>query len=95
MTKWWVSWWHHDESHGGFEIHSPWWVSGQDMEDRVSICAAIRARDEDHVREIIASCYDAPEKVENLDYRFIEEREASWSPFNSRFCKADWMKWEE
>jgi hypothetical protein len=37
MKKYWVSWYSPADLWGKFELHSPWWVSGEDMEGRHTI----------------------------------------------------------
>lgn len=93
MNKYWVSWYSPEELMGKFELHSPWWVSGSDMGSRDTICAAIKAHTEKEAKQIVRECYDdCPPPIE---WRFVEEREKDWSPFNGRFRKSDWMKWED
>lgn len=38
----WLSW-YGELPMSEFELHSPWWISGYDAEDRPVICAAIQA----------------------------------------------------
>jgi hypothetical protein len=89
----WVSWYSPDEL-GSWELHSPWWVSGwavTETEDVQTICAAIKAKDEDDARTRVLASYDKPPAT--VAWRFVEERPADWTPFNDRFLKADWMVW--
>ena len=100
MKQFWVSWYHRPNI-GAFELHSPWWVSGykppngdMDAPDEAwepSVCAAVRAESEEAAQEAIYACYDV--RPANLEVRFVEERDADWTPFCDRFRKADWMKW--
>lgn len=91
--RWWVSWYSPADLYGKFELHSPWWVSGSDADERDVICAAILAHSEGDAVQTVKECYDdCPPPIE---FRFVEERPADWSPFNSRFQKANWMKWPE
>jgi hypothetical protein len=92
MNNYWVSW-YHKKNHSPFEIHSPWWISGEDENGSLTICAAIKAHDQHHARSIILSSYD--DLPDNLQFRFFEERPYGWIPFTDRFPKAEWMKWEE
>lgn len=97
LTPFWVSWW--DDLVVSFELHSPWWFSGcrfhgleDDDEDlsQSSVCAAIMAADEAHVRRLIGEAYDVPV---TLEFRFVEPRPVGWSPFSDRFQRGDWMRW--
>ena len=91
MTNYWVSFWGSDENLPHFEYHGPWWVSGEDAHDRLSICAAVRASSEDEAVDIIERAFDEGYGVD--DWRFVSDRSEEWSPFGDRFKKADWMKW--
>ena len=93
MSYWWVSWYHHWEEHGPFTLHSPWWISSSDAEGRDGICAAVRAEDEEGAMEVVLSSFDR--RSDSVEWRFVEWREDGWSPFGSRFPKAEWMAWEE
>ena len=102
MKNYWVSFWVGPQ-HGGFELHSPWWISGyrfvdgkmpDDDEDEVtesSVCAGIKAESEEAAQEIVYASFDT--RPASLDFRFVEERPDDWSPFSGRFPKADWMTW--
>lgn len=90
MNKYWISW-IHEETYGSFELYLPWWCTGYDSEDNSLICAAILAYNEEEAVNKIESSYDA--KPQHIIFRFIDEKEKEWSPFNDRFPKADWMKW--
>ena len=90
MKNWWISWYHKDEF-SAFELHSPWWVSGT-TDDSATICAAVKAESWEAASDVIFECYDEPPR--GIEFRFISERPADWCPFNERFQKADWMKWE-
>jgi len=90
-NSYWISWWATPEM-GQWELHSPWWISGERMDDdAVSVCAAVRAPDVDGAKEAILASYDR--RPGDVDWRFVAPQDADWSPFNSRFQKADWMKW--
>lgn len=96
--RWWVSWWHSHSELGEFELHLPWWFSGESEEGR-SVCAAIIAGSEHEARAAVFVCYDKPPK--EIDFRFVDERPEDWSPWDlpnggtSRFQKAKWMQWPE
>lgn len=87
----WVSWWL-KEADGAFELHSPWWISGERMDGAQSVCAAIRAESEAAAQGMVLASYDR--RPADLEWRFCEARPVEWSPFSSRFRRADWMKWE-
>lgn len=89
MTKYWVSWY---GTGVGFELNSPWWVSGERLsDDAPTICAAVVAEDEDGARAVVETAHDEPVTPE---WRFVEERPDNWTPFNNRFRRADWMVWD-
>ena len=91
QNAYWVSWYHDLDAFGEFELHNPWWFTGCDMNGRDTTCAAVLATSEEDAERQIYACYDkAPAQIE---FRFTEERDADWSPFNSRFPQAAWMKW--
>lgn len=89
MTKFWVSWYATDTD---FEIHSPWWQSGfRASDDAPAIVAAVLADNEHAAKACIISSHDRPPA--DLEWRFCDERAPDWSPFGSRFPRADWMRW--
>lgn len=100
MKNFWVSWFHKAEL-GGFELHSPWWVSGarvvadrfnfDEQREEPTLCAAVQAVDETAAREVVVSSYDR--RPEALEWRFCEPRPDDWTPFSGRFQKQDWMRW--
>lgn len=91
MKSYWLSWFH-TEQLGPFELHFPWWHSGTRLsDDAATICAAVRADNEEHAKRLIMDAYDRPSR--QLEWRFVGERLADWTPFNGRFPKAAWMKW--
>jgi hypothetical protein len=92
MKRWWVSWLSPTELYGKFELHFPWWVSGETWDgSKQTICAAIHAYTQEEAQQIVKECYDdCPPPIE---WRFVRERPEDWSPFNDRFPKADWMQW--
>lgn len=89
IKNYWISWWQDQQP---FEF-APWWVSGWrcgEAEDQPSICAAVQAESENAAKAAIIAAHDSPQP-DDLDWRFIEERPDDWTPYNSRFEKADWM----
>lgn len=91
MKRWWVSW--YDQRYGKWELHSPWWVSGERSADEAkTICAAVIAPDEDGAKRLIIMAHDEP-RPRDLEWRFVEERPEHWHPFCDRFERADWMRW--
>jgi len=93
MNNYWLSWWHSNQYMGAFELHWPWWISGQGNGDRQSICAAIRADSAIDAEMIVHTSYDNEPLV--LHVRFCDEQPPSWSPFCERFPRAEWMQWPE
>ncbi len=92
MQNYWISWWTH-EHEGAYELHSPWWVTGERHGRNAarSICAGVKAKNVEAAKELIKSSYN--NNAQDLEWRFIETMPVEWSPFNDRFPKADWMKW--
>jgi hypothetical protein len=84
----WISW-YHDSEMGEFELHSPWWVSGEDMAGRKTIVAAIPTDSEQVALDLVIAAYDR--RPVALEIRFNDEKEGS--PFSGRFRAAPWMKW--
>lgn len=96
---WWLSW-YSPQALGGFELHTPWWVSGWSFdkdENEISvIVAAVRANSEDEAFALIEASYDTPPDG-GVEPRFIEpldEDEFPWNREGSRFQLGDWMEWE-
>lgn len=90
MRPFWVSWW---GLPGTFELHRPWWVSGERDDGLMAICAAVLAPDEFTARLSVQWAHDDKDAV--FEWRFVEERPKGWSPFSDRFRRADWMIWPE
>ena len=85
--RYWVSW-IGDEN---FELHSPWWRSGYSGDgEKVVFCAAVISTSEAAAKRAINNALDSGYIEE---WRFFEEKENDWSPFNDRFRRADWMVW--
>lgn len=104
MNNYWVSFWLKETSASAFEYHGPWWISGycssnetpassiEDVEfDLISICAAVKADNDDHAKDLINKCFDPGYQLH--EWRFCESRPDGWSPGSDRFPMADWMKW--
>jgi hypothetical protein len=101
QKNFWISWyWPQDL--GGFELNSPWWETGarvamsmktgKIIEETPTICAAVRAFDEEHAMTKVIASFD--KKPSALEWRFCEEKPDGWSPFSDRFPRSDWMRWE-
>ena len=80
----WLSWY----GMNTFELHAPWWRSGFDGAERPIFCAAVRAESDADARRIIAEAHD---QSVALVFRFVNEKDAAWTPYNDRFRKAHWM----
>lgn len=91
FKSFWLSWYCPGYLMGMFELHSPWWISGSTMDGAWTICAAVRAANEDAAKAVILASYDDP--PDTLKWRFVEEQRQEWSPFCDRFTRADWMQW--
>lgn len=91
LKNFWVSW--YDKNYGKWELHWPWWVSGERLSDgALTICAAVQAESADAAMILIEEAHDEPRPLP-LEWRFVHPKTEDWSPFNSRFQRADWMKW--
>jgi hypothetical protein len=91
MKSFWISW-YSPKDIGAFELHSPWWVSGCRVSDSsITICAAIRADNENSAKAFIYNCYD--KKLKEIEFRFCDEFQGS--PFSDKFQQQQWMQWEE
>ena len=88
-NNYWLSWYHRSE-YGEFELHWPWWVTGEG-EAGISICTAIRDTGVAEAKRVIERSYDNEQR--GLEWRFANEQRRDWSPFGDRFPKADWMTW--
>jgi hypothetical protein len=89
MTYCWLSWWHDPTTMGEFEMHTPWWVSGEDMRGRKAIIAAIPTDDPEKAAKIVMKSFD--KKPKSLEFRFNSVKQGS--PFCDRFRPAKWMRW--
>jgi hypothetical protein len=90
MRPFWVSWW---RAPGTFELHRPWWISGERDDGAQSMCAAVLAQDEFTARLCVQWAHDNKDTV--IEWRFVEPKDRGWSPFSSRFRRADWMIWPD
>lgn len=91
MTGWWISW-YSDVPLPSFELHSPWWVSGEDADGHETVVAAVRAKNEDEARWQILRAYDT--QPDDVRWRFCEALTHD-TPFTDRFPKAVWMAWDD
>lgn len=92
MKRFWLSW--YDTRYGKWELDSPWWVSGERGDGVLTICAAVRAPDEQCAKRLVIMAHDEP-RPRDLEWRFVEERPGDWSPFCDRFPRADWNRWPD
>jgi hypothetical protein len=91
MNNYWLSW-YHSTALGPFELHSPWWVSGERVSDgAATVCAAVKANDEKSAKLAVIASYD--ETPTWLEWRFCEEKPVGWEPFGDRFPRGYWMQW--
>lgn len=90
MNAYWLSWWWAPDI-GEFELHSPWWISGQRLDGARSVVAAIRAPDEAAAKQVVMESHEAPPA--SIEWRFCERRPEDWAPFCDRLPRADWMQW--
>ena len=90
----WISWWDTRDL-GGFELHTPWWISGERMDDAgsISVCAAVMATSEAGAQEEILAAYDTTPDA--MEWRFTSEQAPGWSPFGGRWPRAEWMQWPD
>lgn len=93
MKNFWLSW-YTKEDDGEFELHFPWWCSGRRCSDDAgTIVAAVQAMTEAEAVDLVYSAYDT--RPPRLEFRFCEEKDVGWTPFNDRFKRSDWMNWSE
>lgn len=91
-NAYWLSWEHEPDRMGAFELHSPWWVSGETIEGYTkTICAAVRAPSVDAAWDLIAESYDKCPGA--IPIRFCQRKGDDWSPYSERFPRAEWMQW--
>lgn len=90
-NRYWVSWYATGEN-GSWELHQPWWISGERDDGALAVCAAVIAINEQQAKESIAAAHDKA-NVDDIEWRFCNERAADWSPFCDRFPRAEWMQW--
>lgn len=91
MKNFWISW-EHREEYSGFELHTPWWITGSG-ESYQTVCAAVRAEDEEGAKKVVLDSFDETPQTDDFQWRFVQERPADWSPFSERFPKQKWMQW--
>jgi hypothetical protein len=95
MNAYWISYYVPEDRMKDFELHSPWWISGETMEDRirVTVVAAVRAMTEAAAAKRFRDAFDSRPEFEE---RFITEVDGrGWSPFSDRFPQAEWMAWTD
>lgn len=100
MNEYWISWSSIMEDDGGFELRSPWWVSGwnitKDNKEESIFVGAIRADSEEEAWKKIAEAYDTPPE-NGVNQRFIQvmsgDEERPWEREGTRFPLGDWMEW--
>lgn len=91
----WVSFWVNDADKNKFEIHFPWWITGQSLEDKTAICVAVYAHDADHARTLVEESFDDGSSLD--EWRFADERPSpDFIHQSGRFTvDRDWMVWPE
>lgn len=87
----WLSWYSPTPT-SEFELHSPWWVSGYDTDDRYILVAAVRATNEEAAFAAVRAAYD--NRHGPIEERFIKPLGPD-GPFSDRFPRAGWMAWDE
>ncbi len=103
QKNYWVGWYCPVSKMGKFELHSPWWISGETMEDdegnfAYTICSAVKAENEDQAKLKIIMSFDADQikwASTSIEWRFVTEQPDDWSPYCDRFQKADWIQWPD
>lgn len=84
MLRFWVSWWtrkyltsHRTARQAPFQ----YWLTGETLEEppRYSLCALIDADSESAMRRKVSKIFD------DADFRFCDEKPATWSPSGGRF----------
>lgn len=91
LRRYWLSWY---GNKGSFELHQPWWITGERGHDGVDIlCAAILARSLQAAMEQVVVAHE--DNSIELEWRFCEEQSDNWSPFSDRLPRASWMQWPD
>ena len=75
-------------------------LAPRSLDEALALMKDLRARcDWDRVQThqslrpyLIEEAHDEPRPLP-LEWRFVHPKTEDWSPFNSRFQRADWMKW--
>lgn len=83
----WISW--YAEPTDSFSYRGPWWVTGEDMRGRFTVCAAVAVDSEEEAREAIIKAH---RREREFVWRFAEMR-FSGEPFGGRFPRERWMRW--
>lgn len=93
LRSWWLSW--YQPAGTAYTLYWPWWVSGWRMDDDArTVVAAVRAATKGDAMAVVVTAQDDP--TLDLEWRFVEEvTDSYWSPYNSRFLQADWMRWPD
>lgn len=85
LKNFWVSWY---GAHGAYTLDWPWWVVGHGMgggNGIATICAAVQAKNADAAKKIVWEGHDLP--PQHLEFRFVSERPADWTPYCRRFIR--------
>ena len=74
---------------GKFELHYPWWITGERCSDGAqTVVAAIPLARAEAIKAVLDSHDKKPSR---LEWRFNDEKDGS--PFCEYFPRQKWMKW--
>ena len=77
---------------GNFEMHCPWWTTGEDVDGHMFVCAAVPAGGAAEAKARVLASFDKGH-AGGVKLTFVERREDDWAPFSERFPRKSWMVW--
>lgn len=93
MEPFWVSFWVKDADLNAFEIHFPWWITGQSMGDDSSICVALYAKDSEHAKTLVEESFDEGHSL--TEWRFAQPCAVDIESSGRFTINREWMVWPE
>lgn len=83
--------WYNERKFSAFELHYPWWITGERMSDGAqTIVANIFAKSEKEAEQVVFFAYDTrPSKIEWRFNDLLEDRNAYFK--SDRFPISKWM----
>lgn len=92
-NPYWLSWFHEPQLNGDFELDWPWWLTGTAGHAQ-TIVAAVKEEYLHLAQSLITNAYDRPLTVP-VRWRFAEPCKPGFNPFNDRFRREPWMRWDD